>query len=200
MTTKLTRSQSLELLKEYNKEPFHILHGLTVESVVKWFANDLGYSEEADFWGLAGLLHDLDYEMYPVEHCIKCIEILEKVDAEPELIRAICSHGYDQIDVFVEPVHQMEKVLFACDELTGLIGASVRMRPSQSIEGMELSSLKKKFKNKKFAAGCSRDVIQQGADYLGWTLDELFQKTIDAMTASEKDINEQMEKYEKGEL
>ena len=169
MTTKLTREQGLELLKKYNKEPFHILHGLTVEGTMRWFANELGYGEDADFWAMAGLLHDIDFEMYPEQHCIKAPELLREAGAEEELIHAICSHGYG-IACDVKPEHEMEKVLFAVDELTGLVGAAARMRPSRSVMDMEVSSLKKKFKDKKFAAGCSRDVIREGAETLGWTL------------------------------
>ena len=175
MTTKLTREQGLELLKKYNKEPFHILHGLTVEGTMRWFANELGYKEDADFWAMAGLLHDIDFEMYP-----------------EELIHAICSHGYG-IACDVKPEHEMEKVLFAADELTGLVGAAARMRPSRSVMDMEVSSLKKKFKDKKFAAGCSRDVIREGAENLGWTLEELMEKTILAMRSCEESINKEME-------
>ena len=162
MTTKLTREQGLELLKKYNKEPFHILHGLTVEGTMRWFVNELGYGEDADFWAMAGLLHDIDFEMYPEQHCIKAPELLREAGAEEELIHAICSHGYG-IACYVKPEHEMEKVLFAVDELTGLVGAAARMRPSRSVMDMEVSSLKKKFKDKKFAAGCSRYVIREGA-------------------------------------
>ena len=189
MTTKLTREQGLELLKKYNKEPFHILHGLTVEGTMRWFANELGYKEDADFWAMAGLLHDIDFEMYPEQHCIKAEELLREAGAEEELIHAICSHGYG-IACDVKPEHEMEKVLFAADELTGLIGAAALMRPSKSVEDMELSSLKKKFKDKKFAAGCSRDVIARGAELLGWELDQLLDRTLAAMRAEEAAIEE----------
>ena len=192
MTTKLTREQGLELLKKYNKEPFHILHGLTVEGTMKWFAKELGYGDEADFWAMAGLLHDIDFEMYPEQHCIKAEELLREAGAEEELILAICSHGYG-IACDVKPEHEMEKVLFAADELTGLVGAAARMRPSRSVMDMEVSSLKKKFKDKKFAAGCSRDVIREGAENLGWTLEELMEKTILAMRSCEESINKEME-------
>lgn len=192
MTTKLTREQGLELLKKYNKEPFHILHGLTVEGTMRWFANELGYKEDADFWAMAGLLHDIDFEMYPEQHCIKAPELLREAGAEEELIHAICSHGYD-IACDVKPEHEMEKVLFAADELTGLVGAAARMRPSRSVMDMEVSSLKKKFKDKKFAAGCSRDVIREGAENLGWTLEELMEKTILAMRSCEESVNKEME-------
>ena len=192
MTTKLTREQGLELLKKYNKEPFHILHGLTVEGTMRWFANELGYGEDADFWAMAGLLHDIDFEMYPEQHCIKAPELLREAGAEEELIRASCSHGYG-IACDVKPEHEMEKVLFAVDELTGLVGAAARMRPSHSVMDMEVSSLKKKFKDKKFAAGCSRDVIREGAENLGWTLEELMEKTILAMRSCEESVNKEME-------
>ena len=180
MTTQITREEALALLKKYNQEPFHILHGLTVEGVMRWYANELGYQEEEAFWGLAGLLHDVDFEQYPEEHCKKAPQLLAEIKAEPELVHAICSHGYGLCSD-VEPEHEMEKVLFAADELTGLIGAAARMRPSKSVMDMEVSSLKKKFKDKKFAAGCSRDVIRTGAEKLGWTLEELMEKTIQAM-------------------
>ena len=153
----LTREQALGLLQKYNKEAFHIQHALTVEGVMRWYAKELGYGEEADFWALAGLLHDVDFEQYPDEHCIKAPELLAEINASPELVHAICSHGYG-LCCDVEPQHLMEKIMFIVDELTGLIGAAARMRPSKSVMDMELSSLKKKFKDKKFAAGCSRDV------------------------------------------
>ena len=187
----LTREQALALLQKYNKEPFHIQHALTVEGVMCWYAKELGYAEEADFWALCGLLHDVDFELYPDQHCQKAPELLAEVNASEALVHAICSHGYG-ICSDVEPVHLMEKVLFAADELTGLIGAAARMRPSKSCMDMELSSLKKKFKDKKFAAGCSRDVIKLGAERLGWTLDELLDKTIQAMRSCEGSINEEM--------
>ena len=188
----LTRGQALSLLQKYNKEPFHIQHGLTVEGVMRWFAKELGYGEEADFWGLCGLLHDVDFEMYPEEHCKKAPELLAEVNASDALIHAVCSHAYGSCSD-VEPVHLMEKVMYAADELTGLIGAAARMRPSKSCMDMELSSLKKKFKDKKFAAGCSRDVIKLGAEGLGWTLDELLEKTILAMRSCEASVNAEME-------
>ncbi len=190
MKTAITRQQALALLQKYNQEPFHILHALTVEGVIRWFAQELGYSEEVDFWGLCGLLHDVDFEKYPDQHCQKAPELLAEIGAEPELVHAICSHGYGLCSD-VEPTHPMEKVLFAVDELTGLIGAAARMRPSKSVMDMELSSLKKKFKDKKFAAGCSRDVIKDGADRLGWTLDEVLEKTILAMRSCETSVNEE---------
>ena len=193
MNTAITRSQALALLQKYNQEPFHILHALTVEGVIRWYAQELGYGDEVDFWGLCGLLHDVDFEKYPEQHCQKAPELLSELNAEPELVHAICSHGYGLCSD-VEPTHQMEKVLFAVDELTGLIGAAARMRPSKSVMDMELSSLKKKFKDKKFAAGCSREVIQDGAARLGWTLDETLEKTILAMRSCEKTVSEECDK------
>ena len=189
----LTRESALALLMKYNKEPFHILHGLTVEGVMRWYANELGYSENADFWAMAGLLHDVDFEMYPEEHCKKAPDLLAEVNASPELVHAVCSHA-DGVCCDVEPVHQMEKVMFAVDELTGLIGAAARMRPSKSVCDMELSSLKKKFKDKTFAAGCSRDVIKEGAEKLGWTLDVTLDKTIQAMRSCEASVAEEQAK------
>lgn len=187
----LTREQALALLQKYNNEPFHIQHALTVEGVMRWFAQENG--EDAEFWGLCGLLHDIDFELYPEQHCQKAPELLAEVNASEEMVHAICSHGYG-ICSDVEPQHLMEKILFTVDELTGLIGAAARMRPSKSVMDMELSSLKKKFKDKKFAAGCSRDVIKQGAEILGWTLDEVLDKTILAMRSCEAAINNEMEK------
>ena len=186
----LTREQALSLLCKYNKEPFHIQHALTVEGVMRWYANELGYGSGADFWALCGLLHDVDFELYPEEHCKKAPELLAEINATPEMVHAICSHGYGLCSD-VEPVHQMEKIMFAVDELTGLIGAAARMRPSRSVCDMELSSLKKKFKDKKFAAGCSRDVIKSGAERLGWTLDEILDKTIQAMRSCEAAVAEE---------
>ena len=191
MTSTLTRQQALELLQKYNEEPFHILHGLTVEAVMRWYARELGYGEDEEFWGQTGLLHDIDFERYPEEHCRKAPELLREAGVGEDMIRAICSHGYG-ICSDIEPEHEMEKVLFAADELTDLIGAAVKMRPSGSVMDMEVSSLKKKFKDKRFAAGCSRDVIREGAERLGWTLDELFARTLDAMRSCEASVNEQM--------
>ena len=187
----IMREQALALLQKYNKEPFHIQHGLTVEGVMRWFAQELGFGDQVDFWGLCGLLHDVDFEMYPDEHCKKAPELLAEIEASADMVHAICSHAYGSCSD-VEPVHMMEKVMFAVDELTGLIGAAARMRPSKSVMDMELSSLKKKFKDKKFAAGCSRDVIKDGADRLGWTLDELMDKSILAMRSCEASINAEM--------
>ena len=186
----LTREQAMGLLRKYNTEPFHIQHALTVEGVMRWFAQENG--EDADFWGLCGLLHDVDFEKWPEQHCRKAPELLAEVNAIPEMVHAICSHGYG-ICCDVEPTAQMEKILFAADELTGLIGAAARMRPSKSVMDMELSSLKKKFKDKKFAAGCSRDVIRTGAERLGWSLDELMEKTILAMRSCEASVAKEME-------
>ena len=182
MKTKLTREEVLALLQKHNKEPFHIQHGLTVEGVMRWYARELG---------IAGLLHDIDFEKYPEEHCVKAPELLREGGAEEELIHAVCSHGYGLCSD-VEPVHEMEKVLFAADELTGLIGAAAKMRPSKSVMDMEVSSLKKKFKDKRFAAGCSRDVIRTGAERLGWELDKLFEQTILAMRSCEASIDQEM--------
>ena len=186
----MDRNTALELLKKYNKEPFHILHGLTVEGTMRWYARELGF--DPDFWGLCGLLHDVDFEMFPEEHCIKAPELLAEINASPEMVHAICSHAYGMC-CDVEPEHLMEKVMFAADELTGLIGAAARMRPSKSVMDMEVSSLKKKFKDKKFAAGCSRDTIKEGADRLGWSLEELMEKTILAMRSCEASVNAEME-------
>lgn len=192
MKDHISREQALVLLKQYNKEPFHLQHALTVEGVMRWYANELGFGEDADFWGITGLLHDIDFELYPEQHCKKAPELLRAGGVSEDMIHAVCSHGYGLCSD-VEPEHQMEKVLFACDELTGLIGAAALMRPSKSTSDMELSSLKKKFKDKKFAAGCSRDVIRTGAERLGWELDELLQKTLTAMQSCEEAIAAEMQ-------
>lgn len=186
------RDEALELLKTYNHEPFHIRHALTVEGVMRWYANELGFGENADFWATVGLLHDVDFEMYPEQHCLKAPEMLREAGISEEMIHAICSHGYG-LCCDVKPEHLMEKVLYAVDELTGLIGAAALMRPSKSVMDMEVSSIKKKFKDKAFAAGCSRDVIQQGAEALGWELPELFEKTILAMRSCEAQIEVEMQ-------
>lgn len=186
----LTRDEAWALLTEYNKEPFHLRHALTVEGIMKYFANELGYADEAAFWAQVGLLHDLDFEVYPTEHCIKSQELMRARCLDERLIRATASHGYGLAQNEIEPQHQMEKVLFAIDELSGLIGAAAIMRPSKSVMDLELKSVKKKYKDKKFAAGCSRDVIEQGAARLGWTVDELIEKTILAMRQDEAAINE----------
>lgn len=186
----LTRDRALALLQKYNQEPFHILHALTVEGVMRWFAQEQG--EDVEFWGLCGLLHDVDFEKWPEEHCKKAPELLAEVGASDEMVHAICSHGFGLCSD-VEPTHIMEKILFAVDELTGLIGAAAKMRPSKSVMDMELSSLKKKFKDKKFAAGCSREVIKEGAERLGWTLDEVLEKTILAMRSCEARVAQEAE-------
>ena len=185
MKSNITREEAFELLKKYNSERFHIQHGLTVEGVMKWYANDLGYGEDAEYWGIVGLLHDIDFEQYPDQHCIKAPELLSEAGVGEDMIHAICSHGYE-LTVDVKPEHEMEKILYATDELTGLIGAVAIMRPSKSVQDLEAKSVKKKFKNKKFAAGCSREVIQRGAEMLGWDLDDLIEKTILAMRTCEE--------------
>ena len=186
-----TRDEALALLRRYNKEPFHLQHALTVEGVMRWYANELGYGQEADFWAMVGLLHDIDFEQWPEEHCQKAPELLREAGAGEELIHAVVSHGYGLCSG-VEPVHEMEKVLFAADELPGLIGAAALMRPSKSCQDMEVSYLKKKFKDKKFAAGCSRDVIRTGAERLGWTLEELMDRTLQAQRSCEESVAAQM--------
>lgn len=191
MDSGISRTDALNLLREYNKEPFHIYHGLTVEGVMKWFAEQLGYADDAEFWGIVGLLHDIDFEQYPDEHCIKAPELLKKAGVSEAVIHGVCSHGYN-LTVDVKPVHQMEKVLYAVDELTGLIGAAIRMRPSKSTSDFEVKSLKKKFKDKKFAAGCSRDVIKFGAELLGWDLDKLFEQTILSMRSCETSVHDEL--------
>ena len=189
----ISRDQAYALLTRYNHEPFHIQHALTVEGAMRWYATELGHGDEADFWGIVGLLHDIDFELYPEQHCQKAPELLREGGVSEEMIHAIVCHGYG-LCTDVQPELEMEKVLFAADELTGLIGAAARMRPSKSVSDMELSSLKKKFKDKKFAAGCSRDVIRQGAEMLGWELDALLEKTILAMRPDEAAIAEAVEK------
>ncbi len=191
MTSTITRKDALELLMKYNTDPFHILHGLTVSGVMAWYAKELGYEAETDYWSTVGLLHDVDYGMFPEEHCVKAPELLREAKVSEEMIYSICSHGHG-LCVDMEPKHQMEKVLFATDELTGLIGAAVRMRPSKSAMDLELSSMRKKFKDKSFAAGCSREVMKTGAEMLGWTLDELLDKTILAMRSCEESVSETM--------
>ena len=180
----MTKAEAIGLLKEYNQGEFHLKHAYIVGDVMRWFAGELGFSDEVDFWEAVGLLHDLDFEQYPDQHCVKSQEIMRERGLDERLIRATASHGYG-ITVDIKPEHIMEKVLFATDELTGLIGAAAVMRPSKSVSDLEVSSVKKKFKDKKFAAGCSRDVIRQGAEMLGWTLEELIEKTILAMRNSE---------------
>ncbi len=192
MQCPMTREQALALLKTYNHEAFHIQHALTLEGVMRWYAQELGYGDDADFWAMVGLLHDIDFEQWPEEHCQKAPELLRDAGADDAFIHAVCSHAYGLCSD-VAPEHQMEKVLFAADELTGLIGAAALMRPSKSVMDMEPSSIKKKFKDKKFAAGCSREVIAQGAEQLGWELPELFDKTLRAMQSCEARVREQME-------
>ena len=191
MQSNLTREEALKLLKTYNQESFHIQHALTVEGVLRWYANDLGYGEDAGYWAMVGLLHDIDFEQWPEEHCQKAPELLRAAGVGEDMIRSICSHGFG-LCCDIEPEHEMEKVLFAADELTGLIGAAALMRPSKSVMDMEVSSIKKKFKDNKFAAGCSRDVITQGAERLGWELPVLFEKTLAAMQSCEEAIRNEM--------
>ena len=191
----IDREDAFALLKKYNQDSFHIRHALTVEGAMKWFAKELGYSEEAEYWGIVGLLHDIDFEQYPEEHCIKAPELLREAGVGEDIIHAVCSHGYE-LTVDVKPEHEMEKVLYAVDELTGLIGAAALMRPSKSVQDMEVKSVKKKYKSANFAAGCSREVIQKGADMLEWDLSELIQKTIYAMRSCEAEIEEVMKEYQ----
>jgi putative nucleotidyltransferase with HDIG domain len=185
----MEREKAFELLLKYNKEKYHIQHAVTVEEVMKWFAEELGY--DANYWGMIGLLHDIDFEMYPQEHCVKAVEILKSENYGEDMIHAVCSHGYN-VCVDVKPEHEMEKILYATDELTGIIFAATKMRPSKSVSDMELSSVKKKFKDKAFAAGCSRDVIRTGAEMLGWDLDQLLSMTLEAMQATENTVFEQI--------
>ena len=187
----LNHEEALALLRQYNSEPFHIQHGLTVEGVMRWYANQLGYADDAGFWATVGLLHDIDFEQYPDEHCLKAPELLRAAGCGDDLIHAVCSHGWG-LTVDIKPEHEMEKVLYAADELTGLIGACALMRPSKSVQDMELKSVKKKFKTASFAAGCSRDVIKSGAELLGWELDEMIQKTILAMRSCEESVAAEM--------
>lgn len=189
----ISREAALAALRKYNKEPFHLQHAFTVEGVMRWYARQLGHGDEADFWATVGLLHDIDFEQWPEQHCVKAPELLQEAGCAEDLIHAVCSHGYG-ICCDVEPTEEMEKVLFAADELTGLIGAAALMRPSKSVQDMELKSIKKKFKDRKFAAGCSRDVIITGAERLGWELDELLEKTLEAMRSCEETVAEEMAK------
>ena len=191
----ISRAEALELLKKYNKDPFHLQHAYTVEAVMKWFARELGYQEQEEYWGIVGLLHDIDFELYPAEHCLKAPELLREGGVSEDIIHAVVSHGYGitiecGVTLDVEPVHEMEKVLFAIDELTGLIWAAALMRPSGSTKDMELKSLKKKYKSKGFAAGCSREVIERGAEQLGWDLERLLTLTLQAMADCEDAINQ----------
>jgi putative nucleotidyltransferase with HDIG domain len=189
----ITREKAWEIFQEYNKDSFHLQHALTVECVMRWFAEELGFEKEVDYWGIVGLLHDIDFEMYPEEHCIKAQEILKNHGVSDDIIHSVCSHGYE-ITVDIKPEHIMEKVLYAVDELTGLIGAAALIRPSKSVMDMELKSLKKKYKDRRFAAGCSRDIIEKGADMLGWDLDKLLEMTIMAMRSCEDRVREIMKK------
>ena len=194
----ITRDEAFTLLKKYNKDPFHIQHALTVEAVMKWYANELGYGEDAEYWGIVGLLHDIDFELYPEEHCLKAPEMLREAGVGEDVIHSVVSHGYGitvgcGATIDVAPEQEMEKVLFAADELTGLIWAAALMRPSKSTKDMELKSLKKKYKSKGFAAGCSREVIERGAQQLGWELEKLLTMTLQAMAASEDRINAELE-------
>lgn len=193
----ITRDEAFALLKQYNQDPFHIQHALTVEAVMKWYAQELGYADDAEHWGIVGLLHDIDFELYPEEHCLKAPALLKAGSVSDDIIHSVCSHGYGitvgcGVTIDVAPEHEMEKVLFAADELTGLIWAAALMRPSKSTKDMELKSLKKKYKSKGFAAGCSREVIERGAQQLGWELDKLLDMTLRAMAACEDTINAEM--------
>lgn len=190
-TPAISRDEALQLLKKYNHEPFHLQHAYTVEAVMRWYAEEMGYGDEVEYWGMVGLLHDIDFEMYPEQHCKKAPELLIEGGVADDMVFSICCHGYG-ICVDLEPQLEMENILYAADELTGLIGAAALMRPSKSTKDMELKSLKKKFKDKKFAAGCSRDVIINGASRLHWELDDLLGKTLAAMQAKEDIINEQL--------
>lgn len=191
MHTNITREEALILLKKYNRESFHIQHGLTVEGVMRWFAKEHGYSDEEDFWGIVGLLHDVDFEEYPDQHCIKAPELLREAGVSEEAIHAVCSHGYG-LTVDIKPEHEMEKILYAVDELTGLIWAAALMRPSKSVQDMEVKSVRKKYKSANFAAGCSREVIEKGAAMMGIELSELIEKTILAMRSCEKSVADEM--------
>ena len=189
MEAKISREQAWELLKQYNKDIFHLQHALTVEGVMKWFAQDQGFGGEQEFWGTVGLLHDIDFEQFPDQHCVKAPELLRAGGAGEELIHAVCSHGYGLTTVDAKPEHTMEKILYASDELTGLIWAVAIVRPSKSVMDMEVKSVKKKFKTPAFAAGCSREVIERGAALVGWELDTLIEKTILAMRSCEAGVN-----------
>lgn len=192
MREHISRDAAWELLRKYNQDSFHIQHALTVEGVMKWYARELGYAEDEEYWGIVGLLHDIDFEQYPEEHCIKAPELLREGDVGEDIIHAVCSHGYE-LTVDVKPEHEMEKVLYAVDELTGLIWAAALIRPSKSVQDMEVKSVRKKYKSANFAAGCSRAVIERGADMLGYDLNDLIQKTILAMRSCEREVREAME-------
>lgn len=194
----IAREDALALLKKYNKDPFHMQHALTVEAVMRWYAKELGYGDAEEYWGIVGLLHDIDFELYPEKHCLKAPELLREGGVGEDIIHAVVSHGYGitvgcGVTLDVAPEHEMEKVLFAADELTGLIGAAALMRPSKSTKDMELKSLKKKYKSKGFAAGCSREVIERGAGQLGWDLEKLLTMTLQAMAATEDTIQAEVE-------
>lgn len=193
MREHISREAALALLRQYNKDPFHIQHALTVEGVMRWYARELGYGDEEEFWGLVGLLHDIDFELYSDQHCIKAPELLRQGGVSEEMIHAVCSHGYE-LTVDVKPEHEMEKVLYAVDELTGLIWAAALMRPSKSTADMELKSLKKKYKTKSFAAGCSREVIEKGSQMLGWEMDVLLERTLEAMRSCEENVMQELKK------
>ena len=195
MENYIEREDAWKLLLKYNQDSFHIQHALTVERVMKWYANELGYEKDAEYWGIVGLFHDIDFEQYPEAHCIKAPELLREAGVGEDIIHAVCSHGYE-LTVDVKPEHEMEKVLYAVDELTGLISATALMRPSKSVQDMEVKSVKKKYKSKNFAAGCSREVIERGAEMLGWDLNTLIQKTIEAMRSCEAEIQVTMEGIE----
>lgn len=195
--TSITREEADALVKKYNQEAFHLQHAYTVEAVMKWFAKELGYGEEAEYWGIVGLLHDIDFELYPQEHCLKAPELLREAGVGEDIIHSVVSHGYgietgSGVTLEVAPEHEMEKVLFAVDELTGLIWAAALMRPSKSTKDMELKSLKKKYKSKGFAAGCSREIIERGAEQLSWDLEKLLTMTLEAMKATEDEIAQEM--------
>ncbi|NLC74012.1 MAG: hydrolase [Clostridiales bacterium] len=189
MKEHISRDDAVKLLKKYNKDAFHLHHAYTVEGVMRWYAKEYGYGEDEDFWGSVGLLHDVDFEMYPDQHCVKAVEILREGGVGEDMIHAVVSHGYGLV-ADVKPEHEMEKILFATDELTGLIGAAALIRPSKSVKDMELKSVKKKFKTPSFAAGCSRQVIEQGAEMMGISLDDLISKTILAMRSCEDTVLE----------
>ena len=196
----ISREDAAALLKKYNKDPFHIQHAFTMDDAMQWYAKELGYENDAEYWGIVGLLHDIDFELYPEEHCLKAPELLKEGGVGDDIIHAVCSHGYGITvgcgkTIDVKPEHEMEKVLFAADELTGLIWAAALMRPSKSTKDMELKSLKKKYKSKGFAAGCSREVIERGADQLGWELEKLLTMTLQAMADCEDEINAKMAEY-----
>ena len=195
MKDHITREQAFALLQKYNKDPFHIRHALTVEGVMKWYAKELGYEEDAEYWGIVGLLHDIDFEQYPDAHCIKAPELLREGGVGEDIIHAVCSHGYE-LTVDIKPEHEMEKVLYAVDELTGLVWAAALIRPSKSVQDMELKSVKKKYKTASFAAGCSREVIERGAEMIGWELDKVIQDTIYAMRSCEGEIQACMAEIE----